>query len=200
MDEPFDVKIRVGGKLAKLQAIASGKKPEVLQRIMTQWMRIFTSFIQRRFNTFSRGGGDWPALALSTVAQRRKGKGRADRSSLARDTKDRGKLVPAGGTYTILRDSSLLFKNLVLGELTPIVKGQNVFRASASFGGPTRYPKGDVTVTDVMTFHQRGGTHLPQRKIIVDPDDRTLELAATAGKRILVEELNSGNEDDDYED
>lgn len=88
----------------------------------------------RRFNDNSRGGGDgtWPALALSTVKARRKGGaggvafgggrsekgktlGRGAASSLARGKK--GKLVSAGGRFSVLTDTGQLRNGLVIGSV-----------------------------------------------------------------------------------
>jgi hypothetical protein len=186
----FDVKVKLGGQLDKLRRAASN--PATIQKMFLQWSRIYGAFIRRRFNTYSRGGGDWPALALSTVLRRRKGK-RVDkkRSSLARDTSKAGKgrLVQAGGTVTILRDTGLLFAQLDPQLLNPgpvQSSGRHVFKATVEFGGTAKYPDGKATVTDILSFHQRGGGRLPRRKILVDPDEKTLKQLATSGKRILL--------------
>jgi len=36
--------------------------PERVQRVYVQWNLRYRTYIQRRFNRFSRGGGDWPPL------------------------------------------------------------------------------------------------------------------------------------------
>lgn len=45
-----------------------------VQRALFQWAVRYRSFIQRRFNTYARGGGDWAPLSPLTIARRRKGK------------------------------------------------------------------------------------------------------------------------------
>lgn len=158
--------------------------------MMDQWRKQYAAYIQRRFNTNSRGGGDWPALALSTVQRRRKGK-KPDkkRSSLARDTQGTGQLVQAGGTFSILRDTSRLFNQLSPGieKMGNIGKASNVYVATVTFGGEQKYPDGGPTVADIMSFHQKGGKSLPRRKILVDPDDKTKKTMARTAIRLIKE-------------
>lgn len=35
---------------------------QIREKVYRQWSVRYRSFVQRRFNIFSRGGGDWPAL------------------------------------------------------------------------------------------------------------------------------------------
>ncbi len=42
-----------------------------IRTAMHQWGVRYRSFLQRRFLAFSRGGGDWPPLAASTIRARR---------------------------------------------------------------------------------------------------------------------------------
>jgi len=108
-------------------AVAGGANPFEDWRRKTE--RIYSTFVTRRFNQFARGGGDWPALALSTIKARAgaargragKGGGSGDqvgaRSSLGRVTTKAakkqfgplGKLVGAAGrTVSILTDTGIL--------------------------------------------------------------------------------------------
>jgi len=108
-------------------AVAGGANPFEDWRRQTE--RIYSTFVTRRFNQFARGGGDWPALALSTIKARAgaargragKGGGSGDqvgaRSSLGRVTTKAakkqfgplGKLVGAAGrTVSILTDTGIL--------------------------------------------------------------------------------------------
>ena len=42
-----------------------------VRKAMKQWGVRYRSFAQERFDAFSKGGGDWPPLAPSTIARRR---------------------------------------------------------------------------------------------------------------------------------
>lgn len=124
----------------------------------------------------SRGDGTWKPLAESTIKARRKGK---------KSKKGAGSKQPA-----ILRDTGLMFS-----QLHPQIEAPTVLKASAvkfeavvGFGGTAKYP-GGLTTSDVMGFHQTGGGNLPQRKILVDADVKTKQQMATAGARIIKDEL-----------
>ena len=77
-----------------LRQIDAGSRTEALRRVFKQWAVIYRGEMQQRFSDFSRGGGDWPKLAASTIRQRRHGKGgrhkrgaRAARRAAARKPK-----------------------------------------------------------------------------------------------------------------
>lgn len=73
--------IRITTKIAtptinRLQAaLANPSGSEPLRAMQNQWGARMQTFTTRRFNINSRGGGDWPPLAASTIDQRRFGKG-----------------------------------------------------------------------------------------------------------------------------
>lgn len=134
-------------------------------RVMDAWEIIYRTFIRDRFERFSRGGGNWRALKPDTV--RRKG------SSL------------------ILRDTDRLFR-----DLTPIRDNSGAlqirrhgFRMTAFLGAGRSYPTG-ITTGDVASFHNEGDEHLPRRRVIVQPDPRTLTTMSNKGKEIVVKALN----------
>jgi len=166
----FNVKIKIGGKLARLQSIVrSDKSGQFISQLFQQLTRIYTAFIRRRFARASRGDGTWKELSPVTIARRRK------------------------HSRAILRDTGLLFSQLSpdLAPPSPIQKvGEGVFKTTVVFGGTATYPNG-VTVTDVMSFHQKGGGRLPQRKIIVDPDPKTMQQMAASAKRIALNAIKN---------
>lgn len=193
MAAKFSVNIKIGGQLAALRHKVL-ENPAVMTQVMAQWTRMYAAFIQRRFNKFSQGGGDWPALALSTINARRKGRKLKNpkRSSLARDTQGEqgpaGRLVNAGGVFSILVDSGLLKRSLNPELINPGPVSQIGYKhvMVARIGGGAVYSGTSLTVRDIIGFHQYGGPHLPQRKILVDPDDATKQQMAKAGKRIIL--------------
>lgn len=150
------------------------------------WTRRYLAWIQKRYDSFSKSEGDWPPLAPSTIAARRHGAGghykRGKRAlQAAIDT--------GGGDVSILRDTGTLFHALdpvfsnQPGALNQFVDGG----IEVGFGGPALHPNGNATIADIATFHQLGGRNLPQRQIIVDPNE-----SAYAGASEL---LNAMRED-----
>jgi hypothetical protein len=167
------------------------------------WAVRYRSFAQIRFDLYSKGGGDWQQLALSTIKKRRQGtvsnvkKLRQIRQNQA--PKYAG-AVSTGGVYSILRDTGLLF-----GALDPIFQGapgaiqdEIPFGIRVGYGGPQRYTIGNkqstATIADIAEFHQLGNLpKLPQRKIIVDPpQDLINEMAEDMTKALLQVALQNG--------
>jgi hypothetical protein len=130
----FAISVSVKSALPGIEAIIGACKgnefraPE-FDTMRKQWTDRYETFVKRRFDDFGRGGGDWPALALSTIEARRgpakgrKGKGggsaggKGARTSLARDTQRGGVLVGTGRTVTILRDTGMLRMALAVGSV-----------------------------------------------------------------------------------
>jgi len=159
------------------QGLAGGGDDNPVRRALHQWAHIFRAFLQERFNAFSRGGGGWKPLAESTK-RRRRGPQRGKASLRGK----RGKAHAATGTFSILRDTGILF-NVVAptfigapGQLQEDIP----FGVRVGFGGPGRHPDGTATIADIASFHQVGNPRLPQRKIIVPPDDPTQKVMAGA--------------------
>ena len=152
-----------------------------------QWAAIYRSFIQLRFRRFSRGGGDWPPLKLSTVRSRRKGKrrSRSRKSSLAMD--DSGNLVDAGIGVSILQDTGVLFDALAPEFIgAPGQYQDNIpYGIRVGFGGPASHPGSSVTIADIASYHQTGAGRLPKREILVEPDAPRLHLMA----RLMVDAM-----------
>lgn len=121
---------------------------------VTRWAFRYRAFAQDRFDQYSKGAGDWPAHAESTLRARRKGKGQ--------------------GTPALLRDLGLLF-----AVLNPVFTGQPgaleeriEFGIRVGFGGNARHGDGgEATIADIASFHQTGAGVVPVREIIVSPVD-----------------------------
>ena len=150
-----------------------------IEEAFRTWGVIYRAAMQERFMIFSRGGGDWPPLAPSTIAGRRHGKGgkhKRGKKALARAR------ASGGGQVSILYDTGLLYAALdpnfgpLPGQYQEILK--NGLRVG--FGGPGAYPEGGATIADIAGFHQEGGPKLPQRKILVDPPEETKKKMAEA--------------------
>jgi len=197
------------------QGLAGGGDGNPIRRAFRQWAHIYRAFLQRRFNRFSRGGGDWKPLAKSTILGRRASRGGTRRQKITRARKTearaasrldkltakgqggsekadraRGQIARAAKTIreqptmagiSILRDKGLLF-NVTAPDFTgaPGQLQEDIpFGMRVGFGGPARHPDGTATIADIAGFHQKGGPHLPIRKIIVPPDDPTQRKMAS---------------------
>jgi hypothetical protein len=64
-----------------------------------------------------------------------------------------------------------------------------VFSAAIRFGTDERYKGTAVTVRDVMGYHQKGGGHLPQRKLFVNPGKKEVDRLAKVAKKIIQQEI-----------
>ena len=150
---------------------AGGNGP-IWQAIL-QWGVRYRRFILRRFNKFSRGGGDWAKLKKSTIAARKRKKAR------------RGYSGPR--SFSILQDTGMLKAALkpnftaAAGALQERIRGG----IRVGYGGPGRHPKGKATVADIASFHHVGNRYMKPRKIIVDPDARTVRGMETDMERAL---------------
>ena len=174
------------------EQLAGGGEGPIAQ-CLELWAFRYRSYIQLRFDAYSKGGGNWRQLALSTIKKRRKGKSNVKmfRESLARNTKKKGQLVNAGGTYTILRDTGILFAALapVFSNAPGAIEERIPFGIKVGYGGPQLHDAGGTaTIADIASFHQNGSLpNLPQREIIVAPDDTLLRTMANDMTKALHE-------------
>ncbi len=152
-----DVKVDLSGlkrfsKSVESDLRKSGNGP--IRKAIKQWGFVYRSFVQERFDTFSKGGGDWKPLAVSTVK--------------------------AKGHGVILKDTNTLFTALEPtfkrkpGQLQKDIP----FGVRVGYGGEAdkKHPSSkSKSVADIAGFHQDGGPNLPQREIIVSPDTTTIK-------------------------
>lgn len=131
-----------------------------VRKAFKQWAARYRAFLRERFSTYSRGGGDWKALAPSTIARRRKGKGSKQF---------------AVGTAAILIDKAIMF-----AALDPVFKGKPGqleepidFGIRVGFGGGGQHGTDTITVARLAAIHD-SGDGVPQRKIVVSPDQKTI--------------------------
>lgn len=156
---------------------------EPMRSAYAQAAAFYLGFIRRRYLEASRGNGVWPDLSSKTkMARIRKNKSkhgifkRKAAAIFARggDEKGAGTMSKIAenlaGTmrFAILRDTSILFNSL-------------------SVGAPGSVSKIDATGIEVGTAieyaaaHQNGvAGRLPQRKIMVEPDQVTRDRISTA--------------------
>lgn len=136
-----------------------------------QWAARYRSFSRERFVKQSQGGGDWPTLADSTKKRRR---GPRKGHKVAR-------------SFAILRDTGTLLTALnVQFTRSPGQLQQQISQGiRVGYGGNHKHPSGAATIADIAHFHQTGAGRLPRRTIIVDPDQRTVQLMGSDMQRAL---------------
>lgn len=152
----FDVplpKLQRFAKAIESDLRMSGNGP--IRAALRQWAVRYSSFTRERFLNYARGGGDWKPLAASTIAGRRKG---------------RGKKKGAPPKVSILIDTGLL-----IGSLDPRfaakpgpVTSDIPFGVRVTAGGTNQHSKG-ITFAKLVAIHHHGIGRVPQRKIIVFP-------------------------------
>jgi hypothetical protein len=129
--------------------------PGVLTDVFKQWAIRYRSFIQQRYNKYSRGGGDWAPLKQATI--------------------------DAKGSSGILIDTGLMFSALTPVWQSP-PGGINRFitgGVEVGFGGEAGRPDGLLTIAELAAIHQE------TRPIIVQPDNDTMEGCARDLERAL---------------
>ena len=145
-----------------------------VRQMLRQWGRRYLGFTKKRFLKPSRGGGDWKALAPSTIRGRRKPRGTTARSKTRR----------TGGKAAILRDTGTLVAALSVGGRGNMFKDiANGIRVG--FQGGVKHPSGKATIAEIAVFHNVGGGKVPQRAILVEPDRATIRAMEQDGVRAV---------------
>jgi hypothetical protein len=139
-----------------------------LDAMYKRWAARYLGFAQRRFARQSRGGGEWPRLAQSTVQKRRRG-GRSRGGSNQVATNPRA----TGGRVAILRDTGTLYGALDIGARSNTRRINNGIRVG--FMGQQPHGNSRITIAHLAAIHQFGRGRVPKRPIIVEPDRPTIE-------------------------
>ena len=157
---------------AKADLQGSGQGP--IRRAMRQWSVRYFAFILRRFNIFSRGGGDWAPLAPSTKAARRKA---------SKKNNKRGWRI-----FSILLDDGILRGALFPGSQTGKMDADIVSGVRVGFSEIGKH--GKTTINNIAQYHQSGGPNLPKREIIVHPDQKTADAMSNDLARGMQRAIN----------
>lgn len=172
-------KIRVKLNLSRLKGFFDTlTSPHSLnkRRMYMQWRARYVGFTRRRFSKFSKGGGDWPKLAPSTVAGRRKGGKKRGGVN-----KVRVKIRKTGGKVAILRVTNTLFNQMDVSKSDNYRFVHNGIRVGylshdkAMQQEGTREIPGNLTVEELANIHHQGTDKIPPRQIIVQPDKQTVD-------------------------
>lgn len=194
--------------------LAPGSHPAV-DAFYRQMGARYSTFARARFARLSRGGGEWPPLARSTIARRRFGGGLtvggARRRESLRLRHQMRKLAAvratATGTYRkqikarIANSRKKLAKIEKAGAKAGILRDTGVLFNSLTIGHPgndmrpypggvhfgfSKFPHGGgLTIQRLAGIHQTGAGRVPVRRIIVQPDAATKRGMATDAGKML---------------
>lgn len=147
-------KVSLGRHQALSKAISSGSGP--VREVLQSWEKIYVAFILKRFDKFSRGGGDWPKLKPGTIR--------------------------AKGSSAILVDKRYLRMGLATGIRSTSHSGARIVFA---FTSRSLHPTAKMPIAELATIHNEGEGIVPKRQILVRPDQQTVkQLLAMAGRRL----------------
>jgi len=153
-----------------------------------QWAKRYEAFVRRRFDRASKGDGSWAPLTKETILRRRAAKGGTRRQerdrlrALANKTdnlkrekalrqKARSMATMAG--ISILRDTGALFAALTIGTQGNYLRR---FRGGIRYGfANVKVGKRGPSLSQLAAWHDAGAGHLPQRRILVDPDKQVID-------------------------
>lgn len=159
------------------------------RRVFKQWGARYRGFARMRFISLSAGGGEWPRLAKSTLAaRRRKTKGGKLRTKAGKRRRFRsGAHSMIAMAPRILRDTGMLLAVLQPQFTSKPGQYQRDLPDGirVGYGGPHRHSRkeegwrklnlgGGTSIADIASFHQEGGGRLPKRQIIVKPNSSTM--------------------------
>lgn len=127
-------------------------------------------FVQRRYDRFSRGAGDWAPLAASTIKKRRRGKGGRSRAAI-QALRARG--GAAKGGVAILKDTGTLRAALVQGGPGNVIRRITNGIEIGIEGGSAAEPP--LTLGALAQIHNEGLGNNPKRVILPTDLPRSLE-------------------------
>ncbi len=151
----------------RLQGVLSFKyKPEAMKVVLKKTAAVVRGFLQKRFDEYSKGGGNWPPLKPATVKRK--------------------------GSRIILRDRGYLFAALNPVFMPGGPAFENITPKFAEFGYEDAFPhptSHGASIAKIVEYHHKGNESkgLPSRKILVEPSDETMrQVAAIVEKTELI--------------
>ncbi len=198
----YTINAKLPGLTAVIRSMEGGKlSGPAFDTMRTQWAARYSAFAHRRYGEQSKGGGDWPALAASTIKARRG----PDKQRAASRKRTTGKVGPR--VVSILIDTGVMRQALRIGAVGNLVKGEpkgivfgfaggvpHPVKPKASTAKPPRSPRTKSTdrgtklprgaggargasqrasIAQIAGYHNAGGGTLPQRLILARPDAQT---------------------------
>lgn len=153
--------VSVRRKLEAVERKTESPDPDY-QKWLRRAARRMRSYWFRRYDRFSRGGGNW-----RTTKRRTRSRGR-NRSLILRKT------------HTLMRALSPVMRGLA-GQWEKI-SGNKV---ETGYGGRGRHPEAKMSVLRLAKIHNEGLGIVPRRQIIVRPNSETRQLIIGDAERIL---------------
>lgn len=177
-------------------AVAFGAGSAPIRKTYRQWASRYSTFTRRRFNTYSRGGGNWRPLAESTILARRSSnrayrtrreeldasfakygriKGNSQQANKRRSKLfQRIKYLQSGQGVAILKDTGVLFNAITIGQ-----QGNYTLdlRNGVRYGFAMGVPHGvtGASIGGIAGYHNAGSLNgrPPRRVILALPDQQT---------------------------
>lgn len=141
---------------------------DINRKVFYKWAVRYRSFVQRRYDVYSRGGGDWPPLSAATIKRRK--------PAARRKNAVKGSAQPR--QVSILRDTNTMFTALTPALVAPagsvnqlLTDGTGI---EVGFAGNATHP-GGATIAQIALWHHVGAPPNPVRQIIVLPDRPTIQ-------------------------
>lgn len=137
-----------GVRLQGLKDLRDGRRQSSELRVAADLIRKdIEGFLIKRFNIFSKGGGEWPPLAESTV--RRKGHSK------------------------ILIETGDLLKGVKQGLYQRITWSGPWLTITLRMRARRKHKPSGLPIQELIEIHQRGLGRVPKRKVLVGPDSVT---------------------------
>ncbi|MBR0236843.1 MAG: hypothetical protein IJQ39_02005 [Thermoguttaceae bacterium] len=177
-----DTQIILPKKLKDLLRFAEDKA--LLEKCLNTIAAVYRSQMLKRYERFAAGGGDWKPLSKATIQRRRKGKGTGSDRILI----DTAGLIHAVGS--IVHVGAMVY-------LTPHVGAKNTINGSyITVGFSSASHDGGETYNTIAALHQNGGwtviagkkVFVPQRKILVPPDNEQRQLLSRMVIKVIMAE------------
>jgi hypothetical protein len=179
IDVAVKVKVDLSGLKKFQDLIDKGlrRKSGPVHDALTQWIRRYRGAMSERFDTFSRGGGDWPALAQSTINARRHGTSKSGGRGKTGARALKKEQATGGGQVSILRDTGMIFNALdPAGRRAGNWDDYIANGVEVGFGGSAVHKGTSLTIAQIAAYHQEGTSRMKARKILVSPDEHTQDL------------------------
>lgn len=156
------VAVRLRGLTALRKELISPRGP--VRRALQSWELAYRAFVLKRFDRFSRGGGDWRDIKEETKARKR--------------------------SSAILVDRRYLRLGLQsgIGRISEIQRTGSV-TLNMGFTRSSKHKTSGLTIAALATIHDRGLGVVPRRRILVPPDAQTRQRMAESLKRGALETL-----------
>lgn len=153
-----------------IQLLERFSDPEILNAILQEWAQLYRAEMLERFETLTRGGGEWPYLKFVRPKNR------------------------MAGTTNPREQNILWDEGFLVGSLQPEFQiansngGREEIRGNCvtiGFSKTVKHRKGQLTVQDIADRHQ-AGRGVPQRRILISPSNELVEKMLQWGQEALM--------------